>query len=283
MNKSFIAIDVETANPDPTSICQVGLVNFWVGKIVDSWTTYVDPEDYFDTMNIYVHGITPDKVKGAPTVKTILPSLLDKFKDNTIVHHTGFDRFSIEKAFKNHAIAHDKIRWLDTARVVRRSWEKYQRSGYGLANLAQDFGISFTHHDATEDARAAGLILLKAIEETGISLEEWEFEAYKKKPYKFASDGNPDGYLYGEETVFTGKLSVPRSVAAKAAIESGCAVGDAVTHRTTLLVIGDQEEWKLAGYEKSSKHRIAEKLILSGQSIRILHERDFFALIKEEQ
>ena len=42
-----------------------------------------------------------------------------------------------------------------------------------------------------------------------------------------------------------------------------------------MLVVGDQDIKKLAGHEKSSKHRKAEALILAGQSIRILRETDF--------
>lgn len=49
---------------------------------------------------------------------------------------------------------------------------------------------------------------------------------------------------------------------------------------TTLLVVGDQDIQKLAGHEKSSKHRKAEQLIAEGQHIRILGESDFLRLVK---
>ena len=42
-----------------------------------------------------------------------------------------------------------------------------------------------------------------------------------------------------------------------------------------MLVVGIQDDTKLAGYEKSSKQRKAEELIESGISIRILSENDF--------
>ena len=44
------------------------------------------------------------------------------------------------------------------------------------------------------------------------------------------------------------------------------------------LVVGDQDVQKLAGHNKSSKHRKAEDLILKGQPIRILRESDFLEL-----
>lgn len=54
---NFIALDFETANADLSSICQVGLVAFRDGKVADTYTTLVDPEDHFDSMNISIHGI----------------------------------------------------------------------------------------------------------------------------------------------------------------------------------------------------------------------------------
>jgi DNA polymerase-3 subunit epsilon len=44
----FVAIDVETANPDFASICQIGLARFKDGQLVDTWEALIDPDDYFD-------------------------------------------------------------------------------------------------------------------------------------------------------------------------------------------------------------------------------------------
>ena len=64
------------------------------------------------------------------------------------------------------------------------------------------------------------------------------------------------------------------------AASAGCDVESGVTQKITLLVVGDQDLRKLAGHQKSSKHRKAEKLIVAGQQIRILGERDFCELVK---
>jgi DNA polymerase-3 subunit epsilon len=90
---------------------------------------------------------------------------------------------------------------------------------------------------------------------------------------------NPDGLLYGEILVFTGKLSMPRWKAADAASVAGCEVAASVTTQTTLLVIGDQDIRRLAGQEKSSKYREAEERITNGQPIRIISESDFQRLL----
>ena len=45
---TFNSIDVETANADRASICQIGIVRVRDGKIQDQWQTLVNPEDWFD-------------------------------------------------------------------------------------------------------------------------------------------------------------------------------------------------------------------------------------------
>ncbi len=94
-----------------------------------------------------------------------------------------------------------------------------------------------------------------------------------------ACEGNQEGPLYGEVLVFTGALTIPRREAADMAARIGCTVADAVNKKTTLLVVGDQDIRKLAGQEKSTKHRKAEELIMKGQSIRIFRETDFKELV----
>ena len=73
---------------------------------------------------------------------------------------------------------------------------------------------------------------------------------------------------------------MPRSVAAELAASVGCQVATGVNKKTTILVVGDQDVAKLAGHEKSSKHRKAEQLAAEGHSIRIIRESDFNILVR---
>ena len=72
---NFVALDVETSNPNLSSICQIGVVTFLNGIGVEKWQSYVNPEEYFDPMNIYIHEITEEKVKNAPKFRQIYPEL----------------------------------------------------------------------------------------------------------------------------------------------------------------------------------------------------------------
>jgi DNA polymerase III subunit epsilon len=280
----FAAIDVETANADLASICQIGVASVRSGKVVDQWSSLVDPGDFFDPINIAIHGIDEGRVRGAPTFSNIYPEFLTRTAGPVIVSHTGFDRVAIAMAAEKHELPQQAQAWLDSARVARRAWpDKYAVRGYGLANVAADLGISFKHHDAGEDARAAAEIVLRACEVAALDLDGW-IERIRRpiSPESTAlvrREGNPEGALYGECLCFTGVLEIPRREAADMAAVAGCNVESGVTKKTTILVVGDQDIQKLAGHDKSSKHRKAETLITKGQSIRILRETDFKKLV----
>ncbi len=282
---NFVAVDVETANADFASICQVGIVVFKNGKAQESWESLVNPEDFFDGINVSIHGINEDMIAGSPIFPNILNIVKNYFENNVVVSHTHFDRVSINRAAEKYGKVFNVPIWLDTAMVVRRAWpDKYASRGYGLANVAKDLGIEFLHHNAKEDARAAGEILIKTIREIGLNIEEWIQRV--KKPIganiqsgKIARKGNPDGHLAGEVAVFTGALSISRREAADLAAQAGCEVAPSVTQSTTLLIVGDTDIRRLAGHEKSLKQRKAECLIANGQSIRIIGESDFTRLV----
>lgn len=183
------------------------------------------------------------------------------------------------------------VKWLDSAKVVRRAWpEQYAVRRYGLSSVATDLGIDFQHHNALEDARASAEIMLRACADTGLDIESW-LDRVKKPIHPSTSsrslrrepvvrEDNQESALYGETVVFTGSLSMARRKAVDLAAKAGCAVHPNVTKKTTLLVVGVQDKNRLNGYEKSSKHRKAEKQIRDGIALRILSEDDFMEIIE---
>jgi DNA polymerase-3 subunit epsilon len=279
----FIAFDVETANPDLASICQVGVAAFQGSVMSGSWQSLVNPEDYFDSMNVSIHGIDEESVKGAPTFPQIREVIAGRLGGAIVASHTSFDRVALTRVLEKYGLEQIECTWLDTAKVVRRTWPEFSQSGYGLGNVAAKLGIEFVPHNAQEDARAAGEILVRATNVTGLTVHDWL--ARVKRPIDLAQSsaiaatGNPEGPLFGEVVVFTGALGIPRREAAKLAAAAGCQVTPSVGKTTTQLVVGDQDIRRLAGHEKSSKHRKAEEMIRAGQHIRILGETDFRRLI----
>lgn len=287
---AFHALDVETANADRASICQIGVVEVQDGRVKREWKTLVDPEDEFDPFNTYIHGITEDDVSGSPTIPEIQVELRKQLDNAVVASHTSFDRVAIERAFENYNIPQMQIRWMDSAKVARRAWpERFGVRGYALKNVAKELEIALgKHHDALDDAKASAGIILKACADLQLDVEG-VFELAtrrrtRKRTYKYPVQsvrrkGNPDGPLHGECVVFTGKLCKPRTEMADAIAELGCDVANDVTKAVTLLVVGSYNRNVLRGHQRSSKHRKAIRLAEKGAEIRIVTEDDLEALM----
>ncbi len=281
---TFNSIDVETANADRASICQIGIVHVQEGRIEDKWETLVNPEDWFDPMNIMIHGIQESDVRHSPTLPDVRGELRDRLCGSVLVSHTAFDRVAFERAMVKYGLEKLRVTWLDSAMIARRAWpECYRQRGYGLKSIAEDLGISFRHHDALEDARAAAEIVLRACLNTEMDIEGWlrrvDRPIFDSSAYSAKREGNVNGPLFGETVLFTGALGIPRRRAADVAAEAGCQVVNGVSTKVTMLVVGIQDETKLNGYLKSSKHRKVEELVKKGADIQILSEDDFSALM----
>ena len=172
--RDFIALDVETANADFASICAIGLVHFRLGEPVKTLTILVDPEDDFDPFNVSIHGISAQQVAGKPTMARVLPVISAALRNTAIIHHSPFDRTALARAAARYGTDGLPCVWLDSLQVTRRSWAQHRENGgFSLPNLARLCGIEFRHHDAAEDARCAGLLVVRCIAETGISLQQW--------------------------------------------------------------------------------------------------------------
>jgi DNA polymerase-3 subunit epsilon len=284
---NFTAIDVETANPNMSSICQIGLVKYENSVLSDEWKSYVDPESYFNGINVSIHGIDESIVKGAPKFSELAETLHSYLEGTVVVCHTHFDRVALYRAATRYGITPPASTWLDSARIARRAWKECAYSGYGLHNVCEMLGYDFNHHDALEDAKAAAYIVLAAVNETGLDIDGWLKRVPQPIDLSTVSssaptkrEGNTEGALYGEVLVFTGALVIPRREAADLAASIGCQVASGVTKQTTMLVVGDQDITKLAGHEESSKQRKAKDLIEKGTPIRILTESDYIELVR---
>ena len=170
---AFIALDVETANSDPGSICQIGLAVYEHGRLVDEWCTLVDPEAQFDLRNIAIHGIDEYKVTTAPTFRQCAPVLRQFLAGCVVVHHTAFDRHALRRACLAAEVSLPECHWLDSAWVARRAWPQFARRGYALGNVSRYLNYEYRAHDALEDAKAAGNLVLAACRATGLDVSGW--------------------------------------------------------------------------------------------------------------
>ena len=81
----FAAIDFETANNEPTSVCSVGIVIVRDGVMVDSFYSLIKPEpEYYNYWCSQVHGLTMRDTVNAPVFpevwKQVEPILVLRWK-----------------------------------------------------------------------------------------------------------------------------------------------------------------------------------------------------------
>ena len=173
-NLTFNAVDVETANRDRASICQIGVVQVRHGQISNTFSLMINPEERFEQINTSIHGIDEDSVRGADTMPCIYPLIWNWLARTAVVSHTAFDRQAFEKAAMKYGLPSLPVLWLDSEKIARSTWpERYASGGRSLKKIASDLGITFQHHDAEEDARVAAEILLHAFRSTGLDVSDW--------------------------------------------------------------------------------------------------------------
>ncbi|WP_292069347.1 hypothetical protein [Marivita sp. XM-24bin2] len=82
----FFALDVETANHDRSSICQVGVACARHADCIETWVTLVEPQTPHWAVSD-LHGITNDMVQGAPKIGAVLDTLNGILSDHTVYQH----------------------------------------------------------------------------------------------------------------------------------------------------------------------------------------------------
>ncbi|SFP41102.1 exonuclease domain-containing protein [Sphingomonas rubra] len=263
----FVVVDVETACSRVSSICQIGIVGFRNGCEVFTYETLVDPCDEFSPFNTRIHGISCDHVLGQPTFGHIHATVDGHLSGRTTVAHSFFDKGAIAAACRVHRREMIETTWLDSVRVAKRAWPEL--ASHRLNVLTRFLGVRHKHHDALSDARAAGMVLVKAIDHTGIDLAGW------LKPTNPRGGAAPKaaaaGPLKGHRVAI---LGAPRDASLGHWLaELGARVVASVGTTSTMLVISrDQPFGRFA--HASAPYRRAQELRQSGSAIEIVTEDD---------
>jgi DNA polymerase-3 subunit epsilon len=135
--------------------------------------TYVNPEQRFESFNIELHGIGPETVKDAPTFPDVWARLHPFLYPYHLVQHSNFDKSAIAAACRTYDLPAPDLSWSDSVKIARAAWPEYKgNGGHGLGHLKTALDLSFQHHDAAEDARAAAQVVLKAETRLGLSFAQ---------------------------------------------------------------------------------------------------------------
>lgn len=162
----FTAVDVETANWNWGSVCQIGAVRFRDGKETDSRSWLCTPPpglDAFDDFNVSIHGITAQDVSDAPAFATAAGELAEFVGDDVFVaHNAQFDSTALQKAWLASDVEVPRMSFACSLALARNASAAgvIEVENHKLPTVAKVAGLdSFNHHDACADARAAGVIV----------------------------------------------------------------------------------------------------------------------------
>lgn len=165
--RSFNAIDFETANDHPESICSIGIVFVRDGKIVNRYYSLVHPEpDYYSPFCQRVHGLGPADTDNAPNFKKAWNKIRNEVKRDMVplvAHNASFDANCLRTAFRVYQMEDPGYRFLDTLSASRRYFGK-TLPNHQLQTVAAACGYDLkNHHHALADAEACAMIAMKTI------------------------------------------------------------------------------------------------------------------------
>lgn len=165
LDDTYVVFDIETTGFSSIRdrIIEIGAVKVTGGKIVDKFSTFVNPERPIPFEITNLTGITDEMVMSYPNIEVILPQFLEFVGDSVLAaHNAGFDVGFIEQNCRNLGLD-DRFAYLDTvalARVLLPALSKYK-----LNVVAKALNISLeNHHRAVDDAGATAEIFVKFVE-----------------------------------------------------------------------------------------------------------------------
>lgn len=155
---NFTAVDFETANNDPSSICQIGIARFENGVLTETVDQYVRPPDNrYQYYNTKIHGITSQQTEQAPNFAEVWPSIEHLFhQQHVVAHNMQFDSTCLKQTLKYYGLPPSYYTKHCTVKIYKR----------GLAHLCALYHIELQHHNAFSDALACGMLFIKHLEES---------------------------------------------------------------------------------------------------------------------
>ena len=161
----YVIFDLETTglNREYNKIIEIGAVKVKNGKIIDRFSTFINPHEKLSEDIIKLTNITDDMLLDAPEESEILPKFFEFFGDSVLVaHNAKFDMGFIKKwAERNNTTVESTV--LDTVGLSRTIFPEMTK--HTLNVLAKKLHISLeNHHRAVDDAEATANIFIKFIE-----------------------------------------------------------------------------------------------------------------------
>lgn len=166
LDDTYVVFDIETTglSKEKEMITEIGAVKVADGKIIDRFSTFVNPQRPISAEITKLTGITDDMVKDAPTIENVLPEFLKFCEDTVLVAHnasfdTGFIRIAVERAGLGE-LHHTIVDTLELARALLPELNKHK-----LDIVCEHLGVTLNgHHRAVNDAEATAEVFIKFLD-----------------------------------------------------------------------------------------------------------------------
>ncbi len=161
LDGTFVCFDIETTglSAKKEAITEIGAVKIENGIVVDTFSTFVNPEKPIPARIVELTGITDAMVKDAPSQSEAVSDFLDFAGDNVLVaHNAPFDMGFIRVACKNMNRPFNNVS-IDTVAIARAILPDIKNCK--LDTVAKYLRLGeFNHHRACDDAEILSRIFV---------------------------------------------------------------------------------------------------------------------------
>ena len=170
--KDFVAIDFETANGKPSSVCSVGIIIVQGGEIVDSFYSLIHPTpNYYAYFCQEVHGLGHCDTDEALEFPEVWEKVMNKIHEYFpfiedgevpfVAHNKAFDENCLKAVFAAYDLAYPDYAFECTLLKSRKVWPE---GHHNLDIIANYCGYDLTnHHHALADAEACAVIAMQIL------------------------------------------------------------------------------------------------------------------------
>lgn len=159
----YAVVDLEAtdAHSSENKIIQIGIVLVEDGKIVETFSTEVNPHEPLLPRISELTGLSDKQLKTAPEFSEVAAKVRELLTDSVFVaHNARFDYGLLEKSFLNAGLEFNEMLRVDTVDLARVFYPTFEK--YGLESLSEKLDLAHDHpHAAVSDAYATAELLLK--------------------------------------------------------------------------------------------------------------------------
>ena len=161
----FAAIDFETANHYPSSVCSVGVVIVRNGQITDKIYRLICPEpEWYSYWHTQIHGLRAQDTANEKVFPFVWQQIEPKIIGLPLVaHNSPFDESCLRAVFRTYQMDYPDYEFYCTCKASRKVFGS-SLPNHQLHTVAAHCGFDLVnHHHALADAEACAAIAMKIL------------------------------------------------------------------------------------------------------------------------